>query len=184
MDSWEASIQKLKSDERQNLGHSATDEQEIEYYQQLETNLQQINKIAAAFRQSDNDPTLAKQINILDGRQNTLNQLIGLDTYIQSLKDDTKKHPQDATDNRQKIINAEQQKQCIQEFQTAWESYQQLGDPTDAEKVNALIQQLQQLRTENPTAPYSNKPIWEDFQAIVDKYTVFEFNGQKYGVAP
>lgn len=50
--------------------------------------------------------------------------------------------------------------------------------------MNALIQQLQSLRAENPSSPYASGPILEDFQEIVSKYTILEFNGEKYGVAP
>ena len=178
MEAWEDAIQKLKTDEEANPQNSTIDQKDINYFQQLEVNLRQLENLAGAYRQSDNDPALAKQIRILEGRQQMLTQLIGLDTYIKSLQDNN------APGNAQKIANAEQQEQCIQQFQTVWEAYQQSGDAVDAKELNALIQNLQQLRAANPSSPYSSGPIWEDFQTVVDKYTVFEFNGQKYSVSP
>jgi hypothetical protein len=184
MSSWNAAIQQLEADKAQNPQNASIDQQDIGYYQQLEANLQELEKTAAAYRQSDNDPALAKQINILTSRQETLTQLIGLDTYIKSLEADTQKNPQDAAENAQKIANAEAQEQCIKQFETVYEAYQQTGDAADAAQLNSLIQQLQQLRSEDPTGPYSSGPIWEDFQAVVSKYTVLEFNGHKYAVSP
>lgn len=118
LNTWDEAIQKLKADEKQNPQPSAADEKTISYYEQLEDNLKQMENLAAAYRQSDNDPNLGKQIKILMGRDETLNQLIGLNTYIQSLKDDTTKNPQDAAENERKIANAEKQEQCIHSSRT------------------------------------------------------------------
>ncbi len=181
MSAWETAIQQLMADEAKNPANAAIDNKEISYYKQLEANLQQMETVAAAYRQSDNDPNLAKQLNILSGKQEILTQLIELEKYIEKLKEKISK---DSTENAQKIANAEAQEQCLQQFMTTWEAYQKTGDAADGEKVNFLIAELQQLRSENPTGPNSTGLSWEYFQAVVTHYTVFEFNGQKYAVSP
>lgn len=184
MSGYEKAIAQLEADEKQNPDHAQLDQEQISYYQQLEANLKQLEATAAAYRQSDNDPVLSKQIGLLDAKNTTLKQLIGLDQYIQSLKDDMKKNPQNADKDREKIANAQQQKQAIEEFQQDYEEYQQSGSAADSAKLNAVIAELQKLREENPDSPYARGPIFEDFQQVVSGYTVFSFNGEKYAVSP
>lgn len=184
MSGYEKAIAQLEADEKQNPDHMQLDQEQISYYQQLEANLKQLEATAAAYRQSDNDPNLSNQIDLLTSRQTTLKQLIGLDQYIQSLKDDMKKNPQNAEQDREKIANAEQQKQAIEEFDQAYEAYQESGSAADAQKLNAILAELQKLRLENPDSPYASGPIFEDFQQVVSGYTVFSFNGEKYAVCP
>jgi hypothetical protein len=181
---WNAAIQNLEADEAANPQNKASDDQMIAYYQEMKANLQQMQDLAAAYRKSDNDPNLAKQINLVNGRQQTLTQLIDLEKYILQLKEDAKNNPQNAAEDAKKIANAEAQEQVIQEFQSAWEANQQSPNPANTAQLNTLIQELQALREENPSSPPSSGPIWEDFQMVVSQYTVFEFNGQKYGVIP
>ncbi len=99
---WDTDIQNLQNDETQNHQNTATDEQEIGYYQQLQGNLAQVEIVAAAYRQSDNDLTLANKINNLSGTQQTLTQLLTAD-----INADTQKNPQDAAVNAQRIANGQ-----------------------------------------------------------------------------
>ncbi len=179
---YEAAIAKLQADEASNPQNAAMDQKQIALYQELEANFKEQESVAAAYRKSDNDPNLATQLRILTGQQQTLTQMIQLNSYIQSLQTDMQKNPQDTAADQAKIENAEAQQQCIQQFESAWEAYQQTGEGAD--QVNALIEELQKLREENPDSPLSSGPIWEDRQAIESKYTVFSFDGQKYAVGP
>lgn len=184
MQGYQEAIERLQADEKANSSHVQSDEEQISYYQQLEENLKQLEAAAAAYRQSDNDPTISQQIGILLGRDQTLNQLLQLDASIQKLKDDMKKNPQNTQEDLALIANEEQQKQAIQAFQSAWEAYKQSGSASDAETLNAIIQELQELRSQDPQGPLSKGPIFEDFQQVVSAYTVFSFDGQRYAVSP
>jgi phage shock protein A len=182
MKGYQDQINQLTADAAKNPDHAQLDQEQIQYYEQLEETLSQEESIAAAYRKSNNDPTLAKQLNLLEAKHQTVSQLIGLDQYIQKLKDDMKKNPQNQAADEEKIENAEQQKQVIQQFEQAYEAYQNSNSQDDAAKLNALIAELQKLRTENPDSPYASGPIFEDFQQVVNGYTVFSFNGHQYAV--
>jgi hypothetical protein len=179
---WDTDIQNLLTDEKQNPKNATFDEKAIEHLKELEENLREMITLAAQYRKTDNDATLSKELQILNGRQETLSQLVSLDQYIKGLEADTKKNPQNAKANAEKIANAIQEEKCIEQFQKAWEAYQQSGDSADKNKLNFFIKELQNLRTENPTGPLSQNLIWEDFQEVLGKYTTLEFLGQKYAV--
>ena len=175
-------IQNLEADEANNPQNFAYDEELKKEYTKLKENFQDMMNDAALYRASNNDPDLAKKLNIENGREQTLTQLVGLDTYIHDLEMDSKNNPHKAAANERKILAAELEKRTITQFQTAWEAYQQNGDAADRDKMNALIVELQTLRTDNPHSPFSKNLIWEDFQFECGGYTILEFNSQKYAV--
>lgn len=178
---YNSQITELQSDEKINPENTSIDEKDISYYRQEIADLEKEEGLASAYRQSNNDSSIGSQIEQITQNDQVTTQLVGLDTYIKQLQVDSAKNPQDKAMNDAKIANAEQQESCILQLNQANENYQHSKSQSDADTLNNLILQLQQLRSENPTSPYSNQLIFEDMEIVSSNPNqVFEYAGQKY----